>query len=59
MHRSIKVKIVSESSTKVTIKLMSLNRVMPVARAEFEKRVAEGLYEVIAPVQKPVAEEEE
>ncbi len=47
VNRSIKVKIIKETSSTVTIKLMSLNRKMPVPRAEFEKRVESGMYEVI------------
>lgn len=46
-NRSIKVKIVKETSRKVTIKMMSLNRAMPVPREDFERRVKNGLYEVI------------
>ena len=45
--RSIKVKVVKESSSTVTIKLMSLNRKMPVPREDFEKRVKQGLYVVV------------
>jgi len=45
--RSIKVKVMKETSSTVTIKLMSLNRKMPVPREDFEQRVKEGLYEVI------------
>ncbi len=45
--RSIKVKVVKETSSTVTIKLMSLNRKMPVPREDFEKRVKQGLYEVV------------
>lgn len=47
--RSIKVKIVRETSNTITIKLLSLNRDMPVPRKEFMARVEEGLYEVINP----------
>ena len=45
--RSIKVKIVKETSNTVTIKLLSLNRTMPVPKEDFEKRVEKGLYDVI------------
>lgn len=48
--RSIKVKVVKETSSTVTIKLMSLNRKMPVPREDFEKRVKQGLYEVVGGV---------
>jgi RNase P/RNase MRP subunit p29 len=45
--RSIKVKIVKETSNTVTIKLVSLNRTMPVPKEDFEKRVEQGLYDVV------------
>ncbi|MCB9080891.1 MAG: hypothetical protein H6555_04170 [Lewinellaceae bacterium] len=47
--RSIKVKIVRETSNTITIKLLSLNRDMPVPRKEFMARMEDGLYEVINP----------
>ena len=47
--RTIKVKIIKETSTKVTVQFLSLNRKMPVDRKDFEKRVEEGLYEVVNP----------
>lgn len=46
--RSIKVQIVKETSSTVTIKMISLNRKMPVPKEDFEKRVKQGLYEVIS-----------
>ncbi|MEZ4955242.1 MAG: hypothetical protein R2825_16890 [Saprospiraceae bacterium] len=48
MQRSIKVKVVSETPRKVTVKLLSLNRSMPVSRVDFEERVESGLYEVVS-----------
>ena len=45
--RSIKVQVIKETSSTVTIKMISLNRKMPVPKEEFEKRVKQGLYEVI------------
>ena len=36
-----------ETSKTVTIRMTTLNRKMPVPRKEFEKRVEDGLYEVI------------
>ena len=54
--RSIKVQIVKESSNTITIKLISLNRNMPVPKEEFDKRVKQGLYEVIS---SPVKTKEE
>lgn len=47
--RSIKVKIIKETSSTVTVKFVSLNRKMPVPRPEFEERVKTGVYEVIQP----------
>ena len=46
-ERSIKIKVVDESPKRVTIRCISLNRKMPVPREEYEKRVKEGVYEVI------------
>jgi hypothetical protein len=46
-NRSIKVKVLKETSKTVTIRMTTLNRKMPVPRKEFEKRVEDGLYEVI------------
>ena len=47
MSRSIKVKVLKETSNTITIFMTGLNRKMPVPRKEFEERVASGLYEVI------------
>ncbi|MCB0565337.1 MAG: hypothetical protein KDD01_13265 [Phaeodactylibacter sp.] len=47
VNRSIRVKILKETSKTVTIRFMTLNRKMPVPRQEFEKRVEDGLYEVV------------
>ena len=47
VNRSIRVKILKETSKTVTIRFMTLNRKMPVPRKEFEKRVEDGLYEVV------------
>ena len=46
-ERSINVKVVKETKSKVTIKFCSLNRKMPVSRNEFNERVESGLYNVI------------
>ena len=46
-QRSIKVKIVKETTSTVTVHFMTLNRKMPVPRKDFEKRVKSGLYEVV------------
>ncbi|MCB0579821.1 MAG: hypothetical protein KDD10_10990 [Phaeodactylibacter sp.] len=47
VNRSIRVKILKETSKTVTIRFMTLNRKMPVPRQEFEKRVENGLYEIV------------
>ena len=47
VNRSIRVKILKETSKTVTIRFMTLNRKMPVPRKEFEKRVEDALYEVV------------
>ena len=47
VNRSIRVKILKETSKTVTIRFMTLNRKMPVPRQEFEKRGEDGLYEVV------------
>ncbi len=46
-NRSIRVKVLKETSRTVTVRFMTLNRKMPVPRQEFEKRVKNGLYEVV------------
>ncbi|WP_170254437.1 hypothetical protein [Phaeodactylibacter luteus] len=57
MDRSIKVKILKETSKTVTVQLTSLNRKMPVPRADFEKRVKSGLYTVIGDYEPETSEE--
>lgn len=47
VQRSIRVKVVRESANTVTIRILSVNREMPVPRADFEERVSKGLYEVV------------
>ena len=47
MQRSIKVRVVKETAKVITIKLISVNRKMPVARTDFEERVEAGLYDVV------------
>ncbi|MCB0570330.1 MAG: hypothetical protein KDC66_11225 [Phaeodactylibacter sp.] len=47
IKRSIKVKVLRETSRTVTIKLVTLNRRMPVSRSDFEQRVKDGEYEVV------------
>ena len=59
MHpQSMKVKVVKETSSTVTVLIMSLNRKMPVPRKDFEKRVANGLYEVVPAPETETAENE-
>ncbi len=47
MGRSINIKVVKESKSKITIKFVSLNRDMPVSREEFQERVDSGLYKIV------------
>ena len=46
-NRSIKVKVLKETSRKVTIQMMSLNRSMPVPKEDFDARVKSGFYEIV------------
>jgi hypothetical protein len=46
-NKSIKVRIVKENARTVVIKMLSLNRSMPVPKKDFEKRVESGLYEIV------------
>lgn len=47
MKGSMKVKVIKENANRVTIKLIMANAKMPVSRDEFEKRVKDGVYEVV------------
>lgn len=47
MSNGIKVKVVKETSTKVTVFFPILNRKMPVPREEFEKRIENGTYTLV------------
>lgn len=47
MKGSMKVKVIKENANRVTIKLIMANAKMPVPRDEFEKRVKDGVYEVV------------
>lgn len=47
MKRTIKVRVVRETASNITVHFVSLNRKMPIPKKDFEKRVATGLYEVI------------
>ena len=49
VDRSIKVEIVKFNSGTVTIKLMSLNRKMPVKKDVFLQNVENGTYTVVNP----------
>lgn len=53
MHKSIKVRIIKETTNRVTLRFMSTNSQMSVLRDEFEKRVNEGTYNVLNPTPKP------
>ena len=45
--RSIKVKKIKETKSRVTIHLLTVNRKMHVPKKDFKKRVESGLYEVV------------
>ena len=47
MNKNINVKIVKENARTVTIKMVSVNRNMPVPKSEFDKRVKQGLYNIV------------
>jgi hypothetical protein len=47
MQRAIKVKVIKESPTTVTIQFVSSNSSMPVGKDDFDQRVKDGVYEVI------------
>lgn len=47
MHRSIKVKVLKETKTKITILMRSLNRKMIVPKEKFIERVESGEYELL------------
>ena len=47
MNRKIEIKVIKENSRTVTIKMMSVNRSMPVQKSDFENRIEESLYEVV------------
>ncbi len=47
--RSIKVKVIKETTKSVTIEIVSLNRKMPVPKATFDERVENGEYTVLNP----------
>ena len=47
MNKNINVKIVKENARTVTIKMLSVNRSMPVPKSDFEQRVKQGLYNII------------
>lgn len=48
MKGSMKVRVIKENANRVTIKLIMANSKMPVSREEFEKRVKDGVYEVVS-----------
>lgn len=50
MQRSIKVRIIKETPSKVTLRFITLNRTIPIPRADFDERVASGLYQLVQPL---------
>lgn len=47
MQRSIKIRVLKENSSKVTIHLVSANRKMVVPKEKFLQHVKSGLYEIM------------
>ena len=47
MQNGFKVKVVKKNANRVTLHFVVLNRSMPVSVEEFEKRVANGTYQVV------------
>ncbi len=47
MQRSIKIRVLKESTRKITIHLVSTNRKMLVPKEKFLKNVKSGLYEIV------------
>lgn len=47
MQQSMKVRIVKETKTKVTLHFITLNRSMPISKKDFKERVENGTYEVV------------
>ena len=57
-ERSIKIRKIKETKSRVTIHLVSVNRKMHVAKKDYKKRVESGLYEVVSDMtQEPEASE--
>ena len=48
MQRTIKVRIIKETRSKVNLHFLSLNRTIPVPKKDFNERVESGLYEVVS-----------
>ena len=59
MERSLKVRVIKENSSKVTLYFIALNRKMPIPKQVFEERVASGEYEVVGEPQKEESAEEQ
>jgi hypothetical protein len=58
-ERSIKVRKIKETKSRVTIHLMTVNRKMHVAKKDYKARVESGLYDVVnAEPESPEAEDE-
>ncbi len=47
MQKSLKVRVIRETSSNVTLYFTALNRKMPVPKNVFMERVEQGLYEVV------------
>lgn len=59
MERSLKVRVIKENSSKVTLFFVALNRKMPIPKKTFEERVASGEYEVIGDLTQEAEEEKQ
>ena len=47
MQRSIKIRVLKENTSKVTIHLVSANRKMVVPKEKFLQHVKSGLYDIV------------
>ncbi len=57
-ERSIKVRKIKETKSRVTIHLMTVNRKMHVAKKDYNARVESGLYDVVNAEPDPEEQEE-
>lgn len=48
-NRTIRVKIIKSNTSTVTVRLLSLNRDMPVKKDEFQRNLDNGTYQLVNP----------